>query len=81
MYNDNTNDSECSGSLIVLGAASPAPVRLYYRVQELWDALPDDLPESVYARLLDVTNECLAADDRIGLEAAYATVTTRQVAA
>ncbi len=60
------------------GHATP---RLYSRAEELWDALPDDLPESVYARVLDATNECLAADDRIGLEVAYAAATMLAVAA
>jgi hypothetical protein len=55
--------------------------RLYRRAEQLWDALPEDLPESVYARILDATNECLAADDRIGLEVAYATATMLAVAA
>lgn len=60
------------------GHATP---RLYGRAQALWDALPDDLPDYVYARVLDATNQCLAADDRIGLEAAYAAAMTLEVAA
>ena len=48
-----------------------ATLRLSQRAEELWDALRGDLPASVYASILDATNECLTADNRIGLEVAY----------
>lgn len=53
---------------------------LLARAYDLWEALPDDLPDYVYARILDGTNECLEAGDAPGLESLYAMGTMLAVA-
>ncbi len=54
---------------------------LLARVWDLWEALPNDLPESVYLRVLDGTNQYLEASDAIALELLYASAVPMGVAA
>jgi hypothetical protein len=54
-----------------VNATLAPPVSLYRLASDLWDALPDNLDQRTYRRILEATNQALRAGDREALERAY----------